>query len=74
VVSSVDNVLRPIIISGQGGIPFVMVFFGVIGGLASFGLIGLFVGPVLLSVAYTLLQELSRTPLPAPKPPPAAPG
>ena len=71
VVSSIDNVLRPIIISEQGGIPFVMVFFGVIGGLATFGLIGLFVGPVLLSVAYTLLQELSRTPPPAPRRPPA---
>jgi len=74
VVSSVDNVLRPLIISGQGGIPFVMVFFGVLGGLASFGLIGLFVGPVLLSVAYTLLQELSRTPLPASALPPAGRG
>lgn len=71
VVSSVDNVLRPLIISGQGRIPFLMVFFGVIGGLASFGMIGLFVGPVLLSVSYALLQELSR--LPAPAVDPAAP-
>ena len=77
VVSSVDNVLRPLIISGQARIPFLMVFFGVIGGLASFGVIGLFVGPVLLSVAYTLLQELSyvathRAPAPAEAPPPEA--
>ncbi len=65
VVSSVDNVLRPLIISGRAQIPFLMVFFGVIGGLATFGVLGLFLGPVLLSVAYALLQELSRTPMPA---------
>ncbi len=72
VVASVDNVLRPILIGGQARIPFLLVFFGVLGGLASFGLIGLFVGPVLLSVALTLLTEFARMPeLPGPASGPA---
>ena len=60
VVSSIDNVLRPILISGPTRIPFLLVFFGVLGGLAAFGLVGLFVGPVILSLAFTLLAEFPR--------------
>lgn len=57
-VSSVDNVLRPLLISsGETRIPFLLVFFGVIGGLAAFGVLGLFLGPVLLSVVFALLAE-----------------
>ncbi len=63
VVSSMDNVLRPLLISGRGRIPFLLVFLGVLGGLAAFGLVGAFIGPVILSVAFTLLVEFSRTPL-----------
>jgi predicted PurR-regulated permease PerM len=71
-VSSIDNVIRPLLISGPTRIPFVLVFFGVLGGLASFGLLGMFVGPVLLAVAFGLLAEFpARHPLvpgsPAPK-------
>ena len=57
VVSTVDNVLRPILISGSTRIPFMLVFLGVLGGLASLGLLGLFVGPVLLAVGFGLLAE-----------------
>jgi predicted PurR-regulated permease PerM len=57
VVANTDNVLRPILISGRAQIPFLLVFLGVIGGVTSFGLIGLFLGPVLLSVAFTLASE-----------------
>lgn len=60
VVASVDNVLRPMLISGPTRVPFLLVFFGVLGGLASFGMLGVFVGPVLLSVAFTLLVEFGR--------------
>jgi predicted PurR-regulated permease PerM len=60
VVSSMDNLLRPVLISGAGRIPFLLVFFGVIGGLGAFGLIGLFLGPVLLSVVFTLVAEFAR--------------
>jgi predicted PurR-regulated permease PerM len=56
-VSTIDNFLRPILISGPTRIPFVLVFFGVLGGLASLGLLGMFVGPVLLAVAFGLAVE-----------------
>lgn len=60
VVSTVDNWLRPLLISGAARIPFILVFFGVLGGLSAFGVLGLFLGPVLLSVAFTLLAEFTR--------------
>ncbi len=56
-ISSIDNVLRPLLISGPSRIPFMLVFFGVVGGLASLGLLGMFVGPVLLAVGFGLLAE-----------------
>jgi predicted PurR-regulated permease PerM len=56
-VSTIDNVLRPLLISGPTQIPFMLVFFGVLGGLASFGLLGMFVGPVMLAVGFGLLAE-----------------
>ncbi len=60
-VSSIDNVLRPILISGgQVPIHFLVVFFGVLGGLASFGMLGLFLGPVLLSVTIALATQFGR--------------
>jgi predicted PurR-regulated permease PerM len=57
VVSTVDNFLRPILISGSTSIPFMLVFLGVLGGLASLGLLGMFIGPVLLAVGFGLLAE-----------------
>jgi predicted PurR-regulated permease PerM len=56
IVGSLDNVLRPILIRKGADLPLLLIFAGVIGGLLSFGLLGLFVGPVLLAVAYTLLD------------------
>lgn len=61
-VSTVDNVLRPLLISGPTQIPFLLVLFGVLGGLATLGLLGLFVGPVVLSVAFALLAEFGKRP------------
>lgn len=55
-VGSLDNVLRPILIKRGADLPMLLIFAGVIGGLISFGLIGIFVGPVILAVTYTLLQ------------------
>lgn len=55
-VGSLDNVLRPILIKRGADLPLLLIFAGVIGGLISFGLIGIFVGPVILAVTYTLLQ------------------
>ncbi len=60
-VSSIDNVLRPILISGgPTKIPFLLVLFGVLGGLLSFGMLGLFLGPVLLSVTFALVADFAR--------------
>ncbi len=57
VVSWVDNVIRPLVISGPTRIPFLLVFLGVLGGLHAFGLIGLFLGPVLLAVSVAIWRE-----------------
>jgi predicted PurR-regulated permease PerM len=52
-----DNVLRPILIRRGADLPLLLILVGVIGGLVAYGLLGLFVGPVILGVAYTLLQH-----------------
>lgn len=57
IVGTLDNVLRPILIRKGADLPLLLVFAGVIGGLLGFGLIGIFVGPVVLAVAYTLLED-----------------
>jgi predicted PurR-regulated permease PerM len=57
IAGSLDNVLRPILIRRGADVPLLIIFAGVIGGLLAFGIIGLFVGPVVLSVTYTLLEN-----------------
>lgn len=56
-VSWIDNLLRPIVISSASRTPFLLVMFGVLGGAAAFGLIGLFVGPVILAIAMAIWRE-----------------
>jgi predicted PurR-regulated permease PerM len=56
VVVTMDNFLRPALIKLGADLPLLLIFAGVIGGLLAFGLIGLFVGPVVLAVAYTLMD------------------
>jgi len=56
VVSTLDNIIRPLVISGTSQVPFLAVMFGVFGGLTAFGIIGLFLGPVILSVLLTVWQ------------------
>ena len=56
ITATIDNVVRPILIKRGADLPLLLIFTGVIGGLISFGLIGIFVGPVVLAVGYTLLQ------------------
>lgn len=56
IVGSLDNVLRPMLIRRGADLPLLLIFAGVLGGLLSFGLIGLFIGPVALAVTWTLLQ------------------
>ena len=55
-----DNVLRPYLIKMGADLPLVLVFAGVLGGLMTFGLIGIFVGPVVLAVSHTLLDAWAR--------------
>jgi predicted PurR-regulated permease PerM len=57
VCSTLDNFLRPALIRRGADLPLLLIFAGVIGGLIAFGVIGLFIGPVVLAVAYTLLVE-----------------
>ncbi len=60
-ISSVDNVLRPLLISQGSKMPFALIFCGVIGGALAFGLVGVFLGPTLLAVAFRLIDEWSSS-------------
>jgi len=61
-ISSVDNFLKPWLISHGSDMPFLLIFFGVIGGLIGFGFIGIFLGPTLLAVGFRLLKEWAAMP------------
>jgi predicted PurR-regulated permease PerM len=56
-VGTLDNLLRPYLISRGVSMPMVLIFLGVLGGLVAFGIVGVFLGPVLLAVAHTLFQD-----------------
>ena len=85
IVGSLDNFLRPMLIKRGADLPLLLIFAGVIGGMLSFGLIGIFVGPVVLAVTYTLTlawiedalgkdePELPPEPLPSELPEPDHP-
>jgi predicted PurR-regulated permease PerM len=60
-VGILDNFLRPALIRKGAPLPLLLIFAGVIGGLIAFGIIGLFIGPVVLAVAYTLLKAWVST-------------
>ncbi len=53
---TLDNIIRPVLIKKGADLPLVLIFAGVIGGLITFGIIGLFIGPVVLAVIHTLLK------------------
>lgn len=59
VVSGVDNVIKPLLISRGAKLPFVLVLLGVLGGVIAFGFVGVFIGPTILAVAYRLVDEWS---------------
>jgi predicted PurR-regulated permease PerM len=56
-VSWMDNIVRPLVISNATRMPFLLVVFGVLGGVLAFGLVGLFIGPVLLAVTLAIWRE-----------------
>jgi len=57
VVGTLDNFVRPVLIRRGADLPLLLIFAGVIGGMIAFGIVGLFIGPVVLAVAYTLLDN-----------------
>ena len=61
-ISGVDNVVKPMLISRGSSLPFLLVLLGVLGGVLAFGFVGLFVGPTLLAVGYGLLRGWTGTP------------
>ena len=77
-ISAVDNVIKPWIISRSSKQPFIIMFVGVVGGVVTFGFIGVFLGPTLLAVGYSLAHEIlvkrraAAAPNAAPAPPQAA--
>ncbi|MBI3938416.1 MAG: AI-2E family transporter [Betaproteobacteria bacterium] len=73
VISGIDNVVRPYLISRGASLPFILVFLGVLGGVIAFGFIGIFIGPTLLALGYGLLHRWSqvRRGEPVVPPPPA---
>ncbi len=61
VVSTVDNFVKPWLISQGSAMPFVLIFFGVVGGALAFGFIGVFIGPTLLAVGYRVIADWIST-------------
>jgi predicted PurR-regulated permease PerM len=65
VTGGIDHFVRPLLISRGAQIPFLIVLFGVLGGLAAFGFVGLFIGPVILAVLLAVWREwLAESSLP----------
>jgi predicted PurR-regulated permease PerM len=73
-VSTVDNFVKPWLISQGSDMPFLLILFGVVGGALAFGFIGVFIGPTLLAVCYRLIAEWTSPHAPAAPTPEAAPG
>jgi predicted PurR-regulated permease PerM len=59
-ITGLEHVIRPYFIMQGTNLPFVVILFGVIGGVVAFGFIGLFLGPVLLAVGYRLVREFTE--------------
>ena len=57
VVGMSDNVIKPILIGKSSDMPLILVMLGILGGAFAFGFLGVFIGPTLLAVAYTVLHD-----------------
>ena len=76
VISTVDNILRPYLVSGRTQMNGLLVFISILGGVAAFGLVGLLLGPILVALGATVIEyytSLRPAAEPPPPPPPAAP-
>jgi len=60
-VANIDNVVKPWLISQGSNMPFILIFFGVLGGAIAFGFIGVFLGPTLLAVGFRLVEQWSAS-------------
>jgi predicted PurR-regulated permease PerM len=60
-VGAMDNVVKPLLISRGGSTPMILVMLGVFGGALAFGLIGLFLGPTLVALGYSLFEQWSMS-------------
>jgi predicted PurR-regulated permease PerM len=61
IVGGIENVIKPVFIGRSSEMPFILILLGVLGGLEAFGVIGLFIGPVILAILQTLWQENTRS-------------
>ena len=66
IVGGIENVIKPIFIGRSSEMPFILILLGVLGGLGAFGIIGLFIGPVILAILQTLWQDAITPTPPAP--------
>jgi predicted PurR-regulated permease PerM len=66
IVNPTDNILKPLLISNATDVPLVIVLFGVMGGLLAFGLVGLFLGPLILAVLFAVWREWLAADSPSP--------
>lgn len=65
-ISSIDNVIKPYLISRASSLPLLLILLGVFGGIVAFGFIGVFIGPPMLAIGLTLVQLWASTEQPAP--------
>lgn len=65
VVGVAEHFVRPVLIGGSARLPFLLVLFGILGGAETLGLLGLFIGPALMTILMVLWQEWARGELPA---------
>jgi predicted PurR-regulated permease PerM len=61
VISGIDNIVKPLLISRGSSLPFVLVLLGVLGGILAFGFVGVFLGPVLLAVGFNLVRSWTES-------------
>lgn len=76
VISTIDNILRPYLVSGHAQMNGLLVFISILGGVVAFGLVGLLLGPILVALGATVIEyytSLSPAADLPPPPPPAAP-
>ncbi|MCI0429057.1 MAG: AI-2E family transporter [Rhodospirillales bacterium] len=58
-VANIDNVIKPLFVSRGSALPLLLVLIGILGGALAFGFIGIFLGPTVLAILYSLMREWS---------------